>query len=66
MRLHLDGRADAPSAATAIAMALSANLVLKAAAACAVGGRALAERIVPAFAVMVAGIIAAQALTYSV
>jgi uncharacterized membrane protein (DUF4010 family) len=62
MRLHLEGRADAATAVSAIAIALVANLLLKAATAWAIGGAVLAKRLALPFAAIATAIVIARAL----
>lgn len=60
MRAHVDGRLDASVAITAIAVALVANLVLKAATAWIVGGRGLAQRLILPFGAIIVAITVAR------
>jgi uncharacterized membrane protein (DUF4010 family) len=56
LRLHGAGSLSAGQTATAICLAVAANMVFKSALAASIGGRELASRIVPGFTLVLAGI----------
>jgi len=65
MRSHLDGRLTASVAITAIAVALVANLILKAVIARIVGGRVLARRLLLPFGAIAVAIVIARLALFS-
>lgn len=59
LRLHVTGSLSSVQAATAICLAVAANMAFKSVLTISIGGRALAERIAPGFLAVIGGIVLA-------